>query len=371
MADSSSERGFQFNATAAGCDSGNAKFTDRCTPGLVVFFPVARGDEKWEYRPWGAWNAADGRGSMTNIPTDLLRTFVLVVELRSFTRAAKAQGMTQPAVSAQIRRLQYLLSVELFDKSAPGVSLTPVGEQVIESARRLLSVNDHIVQIASPHATSQLLRIGIPGDCMGAELENLLVASRTRWPKLRFVVQGGGQRRLFQQLKQDEIDLVLALVTDAPEDTARHYWREELIWAGAKTTRIAPDVPVPLISYRDGCICHRVATAALEKVGRTAELVFRASAAEALRGAAAVGCGVMVVPRGRVPAELEAIDDGSLPPLPPVFCGVFVREGTDNATRHELADHLAQTLRPAAAAAQPLRFAAKRAASAEAVWPQA
>ena len=62
---------------------------------------------------------------MTNIPTDLLRTFVLVVELRSFTRAAKAQSMTQPAVSAQIRRLQGLLGVELFDKSAPGVSLTP------------------------------------------------------------------------------------------------------------------------------------------------------------------------------------------------------------------------------------------------------
>ena len=52
---------------------------------------------------------------MTNIPTDLLRTFVSVVELRSFTRAAKAQGMTQPAVSAQIRRLQFLLGVELFD----------------------------------------------------------------------------------------------------------------------------------------------------------------------------------------------------------------------------------------------------------------
>ena len=307
---------------------------------------------------------------MTNIPTDLLRTFVLVVELRSFTRAAKAQGMTQPAVSAQIRRLQFLLGNELFDKSAPGVSLTPVGEQVIESARRLLAVNDHIVQIASPHATSQLLRIGIPGDCMGAELERLLVTSRARWPNLRFAITGGGQRRLFQQLKQDEIDLVLALVTDEPEDTARHYWREELIWVGAKTTRIAPDAAVPFISYRDGCICHRVAKAALEKVGRTVELVFRASAGEALRSAAAVGCGVMVVPRGRVPAELEAIDDGSLPPLPPVYCGVFVREGADNATIDELAEHLAQTLRPAAAT-QPLRFAAPRSPSPEVARPQA
>src|ERR1700691_1361762 len=105
---------------------------------------------------------------MTNIPTDLLRTFVSVVELRSFTRAAKAQGMTQPAVSAQIRRLQGLLGAELFDKSAPGVALTAMGGQVVDIARRMLSVNDLIVDLASPNATAQLARIGVRKDCMGA-----------------------------------------------------------------------------------------------------------------------------------------------------------------------------------------------------------
>jgi len=139
---------------------------------------------------------------MTNIPTDLLRTFVLVVEQRSFTRAAKVQGMTQPAISAQIRRLQALLGVDLFDKSAPGVALTPMGQHVIESARRLLSVNDHIVQIASPNATAQLVRIGVRKDCMGEELTAMLAATRARWPNLRFAVQGAGQRRLLQYLKR-------------------------------------------------------------------------------------------------------------------------------------------------------------------------
>jgi DNA-binding transcriptional LysR family regulator len=301
---------------------------------------------------------------MTNIPTDLLRTFVLVVELRSFTRAAKAQGMTQPAVSAQIRRLQYLLGLELFDKSAPGVSLTAVGEHVIDSARRLLSVNDHIVQIATPRTTAQLIRVGIPGDCMGAELSGMLAVSRAHWPNLRFAIQGGGPRRLLQFLKQDEIDLVLSLVGEEPEDTARHYWTEELAWVGAKATRLDPGLPVPVVSYRDGCICHRVAKTALDKVGRGAELVFSASNAEALRSAVVAGFGVMVTPRARVPAELEILDDGALPPLPPVFCGIFVREGADNETLDLLAEHLAQTLRPAVAG--PQLFAALPAAAAEA-----
>ena len=64
------------------------------------------------------------RALMTNIPTELLRTLVAVVELRSFTKAARSLGVTQPAVSAQIKRLQGLLGTELLDKSAPGVTLT-------------------------------------------------------------------------------------------------------------------------------------------------------------------------------------------------------------------------------------------------------
>ncbi len=75
---------------------------------------------------------------MLNIPTDLLRTLVAVTDMRSFTKAAQSLGVTQPAVSAQIKRLQYLLGYEVLDKSAPGVSLTPRGEIVVNNARRLL-----------------------------------------------------------------------------------------------------------------------------------------------------------------------------------------------------------------------------------------
>jgi hypothetical protein len=65
---------------------------------------------------------------MTNIPTGLVRTFVAVVDLRSFTKAAAKLGVTQPAVSAQIKRLQSLLGGDLFDRSVQGVSLTQQGD---------------------------------------------------------------------------------------------------------------------------------------------------------------------------------------------------------------------------------------------------
>src|ERR1700687_3658902 len=101
---------------------------------------------------------------MTNIPTDLLRTLVAVVDLGSFTKAAASLGVTQPAVSAQIKRLHYLIGSDLFDRSSQGVSLTPHGETVVSYARRLLSINDQIVELGGPSQQSELIiRVGAPG----------------------------------------------------------------------------------------------------------------------------------------------------------------------------------------------------------------
>src|SRR3981081_3849089 len=100
---------------------------------------------------------------MLNIPTELLRTLVAVVDLRSFTKAAASLGVTQPAVSAQIKRLQFLLGYELLDKSAPGVSLLPRGDMVVTHARRLLSINDQIAQLSGGRPTAQTPRVGNPG----------------------------------------------------------------------------------------------------------------------------------------------------------------------------------------------------------------
>jgi len=301
---------------------------------------------------------------MTNIPTDLLRTFVSVVELRSFTRAAKAQGMTQPAVSAQIRRLQGLLGIELFDKSAPGVTLTAMGEQVIDSARRLLSVNDHIVQIASPNAAAELVRIGVRKDCMGDDLVQMLAAARTRWPNLRFAVQGAGQQRLLRYLKQDEVDLVVALVPDHPGAAARHAWTEELAWVRGKATDLDLDAPVPLVGYKDRCMCTRIAMATLAEANLVGEMVFRATNAEALRSAVTASLGIMLMPRRRIPAGLEAWDDGPLPPPPAVYGGVFVREGTGDGTLGLLADSFAEALRSDKTAGTATPFPTSRVAAA-------
>jgi len=137
---------------------------------------------------------------MLNIPTDLLRTLTTVVDLSSFTKAAKALGITQPAVSAQIKRLQSLLGYDLLDKRAPGVILTPRGEFVVNQARRLLSINDDILRSTSGGRISKTLRVGIPGDYAGSRVPEKLARFRLRWPAINFIVSSASSEQLLRDL---------------------------------------------------------------------------------------------------------------------------------------------------------------------------
>src|SRR6266849_5622367 len=100
----------------------------------------------------------DRGAGMQNIPTDLLRTLVAVVNLRSFT------------------------------KSAQGVILTPRGEIVVNYARRMLSINDEIVHLTGGRPSAQTLRVSIPGDFAGSRIPQTLADFRKRWPDVRFNV---------------------------------------------------------------------------------------------------------------------------------------------------------------------------------------
>jgi DNA-binding transcriptional LysR family regulator len=79
-----------------------------------------------------------------NLDIQSLRSFLKVAELGSFTRAAQALSLTQPAISQQIRRLEELLGVELFARDNRQVLLTLEGERLTSYAQQMVSVNDKV-----------------------------------------------------------------------------------------------------------------------------------------------------------------------------------------------------------------------------------
>ena len=164
-----------------------------------------------------------GEGVMTNIPTELLRTLVAVVDLRSFTKAAQSLGVTQPAVSAQIKRLQGLLGADLLDKSAPGVSLTSAGELVVNYARRLLSINDQILDIAGPRpARKKMCGSARPATSPRRRSRSGLTCSRVRRPDLRFEVYNANIDVLLRDLREGDADLAIWVSSTGPTLDTRY-----------------------------------------------------------------------------------------------------------------------------------------------------
>jgi DNA-binding transcriptional LysR family regulator len=284
---------------------------------------------------------------MTNIPTELLRTLVAVVDLRSFTKAAQSLGVTQPAVSAQVKRLQGLLGADLLDKSAPGVSLTSSGELVVNYARRLLSINDQILDIAGPRLAARTIRIGTTGDVTAAGAALGLKWARANRPDLHFQLYSAKIDNLLRDLREGETDLAIWASTTGPTQDTRHCWAEPMVWVRAPSTVVDPAAPVPLVSYGEDCLLGRAAMNSLSKAGREYEKVFVGANLIALAGAVAAGLGVMALPRSRAGLPGIAVwDNAPLPKLPDIFCGIYVRGGAEVEEREQLADAIAAALSP-------------------------
>lgn len=283
---------------------------------------------------------------MQNIPTDLLRTLIAIVDQRSFTKAAQWLGVTQPAVSAHIKRLQSLIGEELIDKTVPSVILTPRGASVVAQARQMLAINDEILKIPDGQVVKQRLRMGISGDFSGSRIPATLARFRLRWPDVVFVVTSGTTDDMLRALKQGDLDLVMA-VTDTPSiRPPRHLWMRQAVWVRSDATRITDDGPVPLVSYGEDCACQRVAVAALSQAGLRCEFAFTTIGWRSLAAAIAAGFGVAVTPRGRaLEKNLWIWEDGPLPPLPKLYCGIHVRDNAGSTAARDLAAYLDADLR--------------------------
>lgn len=285
--------------------------------------------------------------AITNVPTELLRTLVAVVDLRSFTKAAMSMGVTQPAVSAQIKRLQALLGSELLDKSAPGVALTPKGEIVINEARRMLSINDRLVQIAGPGLAKRTLRIGMPGDFVGRLLGRPLDLFRRRWPDVHLHVRAGPSDLLVQEIARGDLDLVVAISGTRPLENSRFHWMEDMVWVRAPRTRLDPAAPIPLISHGLQCFMHRHVAACLDRAGFSHDLVFSGPSFVSLTSAVAAGFGIMSIPRCLFTSgDLTIWDDAPLPRVPPIVLSVRSRDDVDESLS-QLAGAFAEALLPA------------------------
>lgn len=140
-----------------------------------------------------------------------LRYIVAVARERHFGRAAKACFVSQPTLSIAIKKLEEELGVQLFERQASEITVTPVGEQIIAQAQRTLEAAEG-VRLAAQQGKDQLsgpLRLGAIYTIGPYLFPDLIPRLRKRAPDMPLVIEENYTANLAEKLKHGDLDVVI------------------------------------------------------------------------------------------------------------------------------------------------------------------
>jgi len=140
-----------------------------------------------------------------------LEYILAVADTGQFVEAAKRCGVSQPALSRQVREVEDLLGVEVFERARPRVLVTAIGEQVVERARRLLAEAHELVEVttASVRVRQGTFLLGVIPTIAPYGLPGLLAKLRVQYPDVSFAIEELQTEVLLERLRAGSIDLGL------------------------------------------------------------------------------------------------------------------------------------------------------------------
>ena len=276
-----------------------------------------------------------------NIDVGLLRAFVTVVETGSVTEAAALLNLTQAAVSQQLKRLEELFAIELFERHHKRLALKPNGERLIAHAQRLIALNDEVWGAMSAPAYAGEVRLGVPHDIVGPYLPPILKRFDKAWPRVRVALKCTTTPQLLDALRHGTIDLTLTTEQRCGRG-GEVLLEDDLVWAGAFNGAAHRRDPLPVSLGDENCEFRASVLKALAETGRDWRPVCEVSSMEPLLASIEADLAVGPFLRRSIPDYLTVVDDPRLPRLPKFLINVYLPPANQNEIAAELARHIAQ-----------------------------
>ncbi|MRJ22799.1 LysR family transcriptional regulator [Pseudomonas haemolytica] len=252
-----------------------------------------------------------------NLDIQSLRSFLKVAELGSFTRAAQALSLTQPAISQQIRRLEDLLGVALFARDNRQVLLTLEGERLTGYAQQIVCINDNVGDLFDVSRTQESVTLGIPEYFSKQILQRVIPVMALELPSVRIVVKVARSMLLKEAFNEGQIDIGL-MIDELPNVVGTPLHSLSLMWLGGERA-VAPSEgqEVSLVLFKAPCVFRSLAIRRLEESGIRWRCVYESEDLMSLRSAVQAGIGVTLLPsfaQAQSLSSLEAL--AHLPALP-------------------------------------------------------
>lgn len=251
---------------------------------------------------------------MKHLDVDGVQAFVLVADLKSFTRAAEVLGAAQSAVSLKIKRLEARLGRRLFDRHPRLVRLSSDGSNFLDAARGLLAAHQRALDDLTREERG--LVIGISDHVAGPTLPDLLHKLSTYDPALLIDVHIRSSRELMEAYDEGGYDAVIVR-REGEMREGETLCVERLEWFAAPHFVFRSGEALKLANLAAPCAVRGLAIAALDQQGIKWREVFVGGGVSAVSAAVTAGFAVSALARRVAPAGSVAVGVSfGLPALP-------------------------------------------------------
>jgi len=236
-----------------------------------------------------------------------LKYLVALADTGHFGKAAERTFVSQPTLSAQLKKLEGYLGVKLVERQPKNVQLTEVGKQVVIRARRMLDEGDEIIALARNNTDplAGKLKVALIPTIGPYLLPRVMPRIRKALPNLSLMLYEHQTESLLRRLREGEIDLgVMALPVSQDGVESRVLYEENFTVAlpnshplAAKATIKAQDLKGhTLLLLEDGHCLRDQALEVCSRVDVREAEDFRATSLETLRQMVVAGLGITLLP---------------------------------------------------------------------------
>lgn len=245
---------------------------------------------------------------MPDIKLKDLRYLVAVADTRHFGRAAERCFVSQPTLSAQLKKLELSLGVQLIERQPNNMALTEAGEQIVGRARRILEACAEVTTLARSHRDplAGTLRVALLPTIAPYLLPHIARPLQRALPRLELHLHEYQTAPMIEKLKAGELDVgILALPVDLDGLEARELYTEPFNLLVPERHPLAKRERVQvgelegqsLLLLEEGHCLRDQALAVCSRVGLAERQDFRATSLETLRQMVATGAGITLLPQ--------------------------------------------------------------------------
>lgn len=252
-----------------------------------------------------------------------LRYIVAVAREKHFGRAADACFVSQPTLSVSVKKLESELGIQIFERGGSEVTLTPIGEDIVQQAQRVLDEASQIKEVADQGRDPLRgpLRVGVIYTIGPYLLPRIIRSLIDHHPQMPLILQENFTVRLLEMMRTGELDVaVLAEPFDTTGLNTIALYDEDFVVAVPRKHPLAKKAALASIElkeetmlllgighcFRDHVleVCPESARFAANSAG--IQKTFEGSSLETIRHMVAEGLGVTVLPRTSVASDEDS-----------------------------------------------------------------